>query len=292
MNFLEQVNKGNTKWWAYVLTIVVVLMSLIIGSGVAGVGMQIVRSQGVRNSTLDFIFLMIPFAFVLFGLMIAVKTIHRRKARTIFTAREKFDWKRYLFAFGVHAIVLMISMVIAGFFGQDLYWIGKWETFFPLLIAALVMVPLQTAAEDAFFRGYLFQSFGKAFQHGGLSVLVTGVMFGMMHISNPEIELIGYKVLVYFIWSGLFLGIIAQMDDGLELGMGYHAVNNLFGAVVVTNTWQVFQTDALLMDASEPTFSWDNLLALFIIQPVLTIIFAKVYKWKSWKTRLFSRTKV
>jgi hypothetical protein len=87
--------------------------------------------------------------------------------------------------------------------------------------------------------------------------------------------------------TGVFLGIIVLMDDGIELTSGYHLANNFFAVVILTNNWQVFQTDALLMDHSVPTFGWDNLLTILIIQPLLIYIFSKKYQWVNWKERLF-----
>ena len=43
---------------------------------------------------------------------------------------------------------------------------------------------------------------------------------------NPEVEKLGYLILVYYIGSGLFLGIITLMDEGIELALGFHFANN------------------------------------------------------------------
>jgi hypothetical protein len=76
------------------------------------------------------------------------------------------------------------------------------------------------------------------------------------------------------------------MDDGLELSMGYHAINNLFAAIVVSNEWQVFQTDALFIDHAKPSFGWDAILTISCLQPLLLIYFAKKYRWTNWKAKL------
>lgn len=149
------------------------------------------------------------------------------------------------------------------------------------------MFPIQTAVEEAFFRGWLFQGFGKRLKHAGWSIFFTGIVFGLMHGANPEIEKIGYGIFAYYIISGIFLGVIAHLDDGLELGMGYHAANNMFAAIILTNNWQVFHTDAVFIDTAPPSFGWDAILTLAIIQPLFLIIFGKIYKWKNWRTQLF-----
>jgi len=98
---------------------------------------------------------------------------------------------------------------------------------------------------------------------------------------------IGYILIVFYISTGLFLGIMSQMDGGIELSMGYHAINNIFASVILTNKWQAFQTDALFIDNTPPAFGLETWLTIILIQPLLLFLFSKVYRWKDWKKKLF-----
>ncbi|PZQ78398.1 MAG: hypothetical protein DI548_16185, partial [Flavobacterium johnsoniae] len=73
---------------------------------------------------------------------------------------------------------------------------------------------------------------------------------------------------------------------GIELSLGFHAANNLIGALLVTSDWTVFQTHSILKDYSEPAAGFDVLLPVFIIFPILLFIFSKKYQWKNWKEKL------
>jgi hypothetical protein len=42
------------------------------------------------------------------------------------------------------------------------------------------------------------------------------------------------------------------MDEGMELALGFHAANNLVGALLVTSDWSAFQTHSIFKDISEP----------------------------------------
>jgi len=66
------------------------------------------------------------------------------------------------------------------------------------------------------------------------------------------IEKLGPMIMVYYIGTGLMLGIMTLMDDGLELALGFHAANNLFTALLVTADWTAFQTHSILKDMSDP----------------------------------------
>jgi membrane protease YdiL (CAAX protease family) len=92
--------------------------------------------------------------------------------------------------------------------------------------------------------------------------------------------------MIFYIGTGLFLGIITLMDEGLELALGFHAANNLFGALLVTADWTAFQTNSIYRDIAEPALGWDILVPVFVIFPLLLYIFSKKYGWKNWKDRL------
>ena len=83
------------------------------------------------------------------------------------------------------------------------------------------------------------QGLGLVMRNAWFPLLFTSITFGLMHIANPEVEKLGYSLLIYYIGTGLFLGITTLMDDGLELALGFHTANNLFTALLVTSDWTV-----------------------------------------------------
>jgi len=92
--------------------------------------------------------------------------------------------------------------------------------------------------------------------------------------------------MVYYIGTGFFLGVITLMDEGLELALGFHAANNLIGALLVTSDWTAFQTHSIFKDVSEPAAGFDIIFPVCVIFPILILIFAKKYKWNNWNYRL------
>ena len=91
---------------------------------------------------------------------------------------------------------------------------------------------------------------------------------------------------VYYIGTGFLLGIMTLMDEGMELSLGFHAANNLIGALLVTSDWSVFQTHSILKDVSNPTAGFDVILPVIIVYPLLLFIFSKKYKWQDWQDKL------
>jgi hypothetical protein len=176
---------------------------------------------------------------------------------------------------------------------ESFVWNFKPVKFFVFLAIAVVLIPMQTSFEEYLFRGNLLQGLAIVTKNRWFPLLLTSFLFGIMHIANPEVGEIGPVIMVYYIGTGLFLGILTLMDDGLELALGFHAANNLVGALLVTSDWTVFQTHSILKDVSESTSTISEILIpVFIIFPFILFLFSKIYKWNNWKEKLTGKIKM
>jgi hypothetical protein len=227
--------------------------------------------------------LVLPFVFSLLALILAARYIHKWSLIELFTSADRFDWKRFFLSFGIWGSILSVFLYLLAYNTGKVFWNFNASTFLPLLLISLILIPIQTTCEEVLFRSYLMKGFTRSFGKAWIAVIVSGVLFGLMHAANPEIKSLGMIAMVYYILTGIFLGVLAWKDNGLELSMGYHAINNIFSALILTNDWQAFQTDALFKDYNEPSFGWDSLLTVFIIQPLLIFLFGKLYGWK-WRS--------
>ena len=133
------------------------------------------------------------------------------------------------------------------------------------------------------------QGLGVIAKNRWFPLIMTSVVFGLMHYANPEVEKLGMIIMVYYIGTGLFLGIMTLMDEGLELALGFHAANNLFTALLVTADWTAFQTHSVLRDTSEPSAGVDILVPVLVIFPIVLLVFSKKYGWSNWKEKLFGK---
>ena len=158
--------------------------------------------------------------------------------------------------------------------------------FLILAVIGILLIPVQTSTEEYVFRGYLMQGFAVLAKNRWFPLVLTSVIFGTMHIANPEVEKMGYIILIYYIGTGFFLGIITLMDEGMELALGFHAANNLVTALLVTSDWSAFQTNSVFKDVSSPSAGFEILVPIFIIFPILLFIFSKKYNWTNWKEKL------
>nr|WP_321225769.1 CPBP family glutamic-type intramembrane protease [uncultured Psychroserpens sp.] len=162
-----------------------------------------------------------------------------------------------------------------------------------LIVISVGVVIFQIIKANNGFESKSFNKLRDVCQRNWTPLLITSAIFGLLHIANPEIDKLGYILLIHYIGTGVFLGIMTLMDEGIELALGFHAANNLFTALLVTADWTVFQTHSILKDVSSPKYElMDVILPVFIMYPILLLIFAKVFKWTNWKEKLFGKIEV
>jgi len=294
MNFIKGSLKGRGGVGSYVSVFLLAFFSFmaaqlfceVIAQSQFGFSLANPSQKGMENVFLTL--MLIPFSVFFIVLIALTKSIHKQSILTTFTARKKIDFKRILTSFSIWGGILGLFVLYNLFFGENLSWNYNSASIGGLLLISFLLIPIQIMAEELLFRSYLLQGFYKGFKNTLVSVILSGVLFGLIHIGNPEVSKIGYEIIFYYILSGVFLGVITVMDDGMELSIGYHAANNIFGALIVTNEFQAFQTDAIFMDSTPPAFGWDSWLTILIIQPLLIFIFSKIYKWPSWRKKMLS----
>jgi len=230
---------------------------------------------------------LLSFVIGLVALVFWVKKVHKQPMLSLTNTRKKVDWGRVLFGFGLIAITTIVLTLI-DYYQRPEDYVLQFDLvpFLILALIAVLMLPLQTSFEEYLFRGYLMQGIGVWSRNRWLPLLLTSVVFGLMHALNPEVEKLGYIIMVFYIGTGLLLGIMTLMDDGMELALGFHAGNNMVAALLVTADWTAFQTPSILKDISEPTAGVDILLPVLVVYPIFLGIMAWRYKWTGWKEKL------
>ena len=233
---------------------------------------------------------LLPFAVVLPFVYLVVTRLHNQSILSLITTRNRVDYNKIFFSFMLWGSISTLMVFFDYWMSpEDFRWNFKPLTFLILFLISIVMIPLQTTLEEIIFRGYLLQGFGVLFKNRWMPLLTTSTLFGLLHLWNPEIDKLGIHLIWYYIGTGLFLGLITLMDEGLELALGFHAANNLVTALLVTASWTAFQTESLLIDNSEPSLGVELILTLLLIYPLIVFIFAKKYKWKNWLSQLTNK---
>lgn len=298
--FLEQGIKPENHFWKYLIGSAIIIIASFIGQIPFSVAVLYksfkdkadfptdnaeVMKMFEPNMTLFLV--MISFAFAFVGIYFVVKYLHNQTLLSITTSRQKIDWRRVFFSFFLWAVFSVVSFFIIYFRApENFVWNFKLVPFLILVAVGSILIPIQTSTEEYVFRGYLMQGFANLAPNKWFPLLMTSLIFGSMHVFNPEVAKMGYIIMVYYIGTGLFLGVITLMDEGMELALGFHAANNLVGALLVTSDWTVFQTHSVYIDLSEPSAGLDVILPVVVVYPILLFIFTKKYNWTNWKEKL------
>lgn len=212
---------------------------------------------------------MLTFVAALAVLLLGVRWLHRRAPLSILTTRPRFDLGRVAISAGLWIVlagggILSVTPKDALTFQFDV------ALFLPLAIVAIILIPVQVLAEDALFRGYWMQGIARVVKSPIVALLISSVIFMCMHLSNPEMAHGMTRLLPFYFGLGAFFGMLAIVDDGLELGTGCHLGNNLFVSIILSNSDGAVNTPSLFQATTETIV--DGMWILIVVVPIVTAL--------------------
>ena len=300
--FIQMAFEGRNEWWRYLATLFLVFLGWQFIGVIPLFVFSYMKADNVQawieaaesafvdlgiNSNLYLLLIIFSFIGGLVFLLLGVKTVHHRSVKSLVSSRKTVDWNRIVLGFSFWFLV-SILLIFLDYMAHPEDFVNNFKLvpFVILVVVSFVFIPFQTSFEELLFRGYLMQGIGLLFKNAWAPLILTSVGFGLLHAFNPEVEKLGSLILLYYIGTGFLFGIVTLMDQGTELALGMHAANNIVAAMIVTVDWAVFQTDALLVDQSEPSLGVEMLLPLLVVYPLAIFFLSRKYKWKDWKQRL------
>ena len=301
--FIENVLKVKNEGWRYVVGFFIIFFITQLGSipftiaifskiGLDGGSNVDVKSMMtvLENSNLTLFYALLPYVFGFFGIILVIKTLHNQSLLLLTTTRKKIDFSKIAISFIIAGFIIFFTVTISYLISPDEYLFNfKLDTFLILLIITILFIPLQASFEEYLFRGYLMQGFGGVFGNRWMPLLITSLLFGLLHFWNPEVSELGTIFLFQYVITGLFLGILTIMDDGMELSLGFHAGNNVLISLLITADWTVLQTDSVLKFVGDPKMSIATIIPAVILYPVILLYFSKKYKWENWEKKILTK---
>jgi len=299
--FINQAYKGDNTWWRVLVT-TSLTTGIFVVNFVAFFTMSkeemddVYKSMSKIPNNLALLINLSPFVFLLGLLFLLVVILHKRSILSLTTSRNKVDYKKILFSFGL--VILMTIAAFAVSYSVDsstILWNFDPMKFAVLFLISALLFPFQIGLEEYLFRGYLMQQIGIIAKNRWFPLLITSVLFGVFHSANPEVANMGYGVMVFYIGTGFFLGIMTLMDESLELALGFHLGNNLMAALLITSDFAALQTDAVFKysGVENPVDMLNEMLvSIVIVYPIILFIFAKKYNWNHWTAKLTGKIQV
>jgi membrane protease YdiL (CAAX protease family) len=115
--------------------------------------------------------------------------------------------------------------VLLGFLSGEGPLTGPVESYGWLLVVVLLTTPLQSAAEEYLFRGYLSQALAGWFRRPTVGAVVAGVLtaavFSLAHVPGD------WPTFLARFAFGLAASAVVWLTGGLEAAIVLHAVNNV-----------------------------------------------------------------
>jgi uncharacterized protein len=245
ISFLDNAQEGKNNWWRYLLT---VILSLVGGSLVSGILMAVILvlyavflSPGGASDILKVLQTTLSSPFTLIVLLgvsytisviifyICLRFLHHKRFLRVINTVSKLRWKLLLKGLIIWLLVMLVFSLPDLILNPQGYQVTfNLSGFIILLVLCLLAIPIQASFEEILFRGYLMQGFSLLSKKPWVPLLITSLIFGMVHFFNGTSLFVDLSIVISTFIIGMMLGVIALGDNGIETAMGVHIGNNLY----------------------------------------------------------------
>jgi membrane protease YdiL (CAAX protease family) len=254
--YREYAARGKNAWWRYAAAVALGLGLAILGPGLiilVGAALRLTPpnlAQMVQDPSHPIPFFLFTggvFLAFLAAFVASIRLMHRKRFGDIIGA---WRWRDFLAGFGIWALVLVgASLLDYAIAPKGFRFALTGQTPMFILVAGLTLA-VQTFAEEFLFRGYATQGLLLATRRIAPTVILSGLLFGAMHITNGAPQAVSATIF------GMILSVIAIATGGLAFTFGLHFANNLFGAVIVASTNDAFHGAPAVFSQHTPQLMW------------------------------------
>jgi hypothetical protein len=286
--YLDLARQGKTGWRRFVLAVALILFMWQILGALPSIFLLIwlLADGNPQTGTspsgqfmgiepiLSFAVPMLASVLFLIGIFLAIRLIHQRLFKTLITSARAVAWGRFFQGFTVWFILSgLMSLVEALLYPGRYIWTLDLRRYIPFAFLALVLIPIQTSAEELFFRGYILQGVGLRLRNIWILSAISGFLFMVPHFLNPEARLNYGMMGFYYFFIGAVMAYVTLRDGRLELALGLHAANNLFSALFANYVVTVMPTPSL--------FTVNTLDVVYSVSAAVIglIVFVLVFYW-------------
>lgn len=224
--------------------------------------------------------MLFPFLASFIAFILLIKPLNGRSFIATINGTGSIRWSHFLISFFVWLIISAVYLF--GYIRIDPSNFTLSNTSISLVFIALIavcLIPFQAGLEEVVFRGYLMQGFAAAAKNAWFPLIMTSLLFALLHGVNPEVKEYGFLTMMpQYLAFGLIFGLVTIFDDGIEAAMGAHAANNIFLVIMVTQESSALQSPALYVQNT--VHPWTEFAGLVISGILFIIILKLIFKWK------------
>jgi membrane protease YdiL (CAAX protease family) len=235
--------RGRPALWRLVLGLVLamaVYMGLVYAvfglvAALRGAAIASAIFQSIFVTTLsgsDAVFLLLSFAALLVGTLVAANLLHGRRLPSLTgpPARAAAHFTRTLRALTLLYAVLWVALPTDIELVPNL-GLERWLSLLPLAVLALL---IQTGAEELLFRGYIQQQLAARFRSPIIWIGVPSALFALGHYAPDEA---GQNAVAAALWAGVFALAAADLTartGTLGAAIALHFANNAASVLLVS----------------------------------------------------------
>jgi len=298
-SFIQIAQQGKNEGWRYVVGAVVTLFTFVIPGSLAYILLvrayvqvnhhpdtQLLLPEAFANTALLveavgaltlFVCSSLSFLFFWLGIYLTIRFLHGRSLHSLITPKSRINRWRIAQGFSVFFTLRVIEVAVSYAIAPTDFTLNfEAKTFLLFLGWAILLVPIQTAAEELFCRGYLLQGFGSKLGRWP-AIILTALIFSALHSQNLEVSAQDslestLSLMSYYFMIGAFLAWLTLKEQTLELALGVHAANNMAAFLLITSPDSSIPAPAVFSVASveaNVSLLFFNAILLFIFSFII-----------------------
>lgn len=163
--------------------------------------------------------------------VVAARLLHGRGAGSLFGPAGR-TLRHFGLAAGLVAALYALSLLawLTGFAPERNLAPELWLRLLPL---GLVLVLIQTGAEEMVFRGYLMQQLAARFPHPAVYLVLPAALFGALHFDPLTMGANAWLVVASAALFGLAAADLTRLTGSLGAAWGLHFANNCVAILVI-----------------------------------------------------------
>jgi uncharacterized protein len=228
---------------------------------------ETIFQPGNLSTYLSMLTMFLPLALVP---MLVFRNLHRRAWGDWPVRRTPGALTDFVKAVLAMTVVLAVSVTIDGVLHPERFAVNaRLPNYWRWFALGLVMLLVQTFAEEALFKGYLTRVLGAVLPYRWPLAVGLSVAFTSLHVSNTDFAADHRSAVVEFMLSGLVSFAVYFRTQRLAAPFGIHWANNVF-ALLIVSTQPGSQAKETLLTYTDPVLAaglsnlatWEGALAL------------------------------
>ncbi|MGA0604117.1 CPBP family intramembrane glutamic endopeptidase [Caulobacter sp. KR2-114] len=274
-DLIQYAQRGRNTWWAWLLGpilgftlalvagVLITIAVMLAGAAPPDLAQQIARPTHPR---VFFITTGVTFGCILAGLAASAWLVQAKRPTDLI---GDWRWRGFVAGAAAWSLAQVAAAALDYALAPASFRLTASAATLELALAAVPALAVQTFAEEFVFRGLATQGL-RLLLPPLPCALASGALFAVVHIPN------GWPQAANALVFGVAAAWIALRTGGLATTFGMHLANNLFGALVVVSTADVFRGAPGLFTQQPLQGLWVDVMMQGALMIALTLVITRM----------------